>query len=82
MELYAIIAEIANRADDFLAGADNRAQGRAGVAELLTMDYPWLNPADRAAVTTGVMALLEAENFFGVEYVSNPFTDEDDEGET
>lgn len=82
MELDAIMAEIASRADDFLAGADNRAQGRAGIAELLTMDYSHLHPTDRAAVTTGVMALLEAEDFFGVEYVGDPFADEDDEGET
>ena len=81
MELKAIIDEIACQADDFLAGADNRAQGRAGIAELITMDYAQLNPADRATVVQGVMAVLEAEDFFGVEFVGDPFADEDDGGE-
>jgi hypothetical protein len=79
-DLRPIIDEIANRADDFLAGARDRAQGRAGIAELLTMDYPELNPADRTIVITGVMSVLEEEDFFGVEFVGDPFKD-DEEGD-
>jgi len=73
-----IIDEIADRADDFLEGATSREQGRAGIAELLTMDYPDLGPEDRATVVTGVMAVLEAEEFFGTEFVGDPFKDEPD----
>lgn len=82
MNLDAIIAEIADQADEFLAGVTDRAQARAGIAELINMDWFTLNPADRKAVTDGVMAALEAEEFFGTEFVGDPFADdgsEDDE---
>lgn len=79
-DLRPIIDDIANRADDFLTGAQNRAQARAGVEEVITMDYPTLNLADRAVVITGVMSTLEDEDFFGTEYVGDPFSDPD-EGE-
>ena len=74
--LHSIIDEIANQADDFLAGATDRAHARAGIAELLTMDYPDLGTAERAEVVTGVMATLEAEEFFGTEFVGDPFADD------
>jgi hypothetical protein len=77
--LRPIIDEIANQADDFLAGASDRAQAKAGIAELLTMDYSQLNPADRATVTKAVMSLLEEEDFFGAEFVGDPFADDDAE---
>ena len=74
-DLRPIIDDIANRADDFLEGASNRAQARAGIEELLTMDYFALNPADRTVVVTGVMSVLEVEDFFGTEFVGDPFSD-------
>jgi hypothetical protein len=76
MSLSAIIDEIALQADDFLAGLTDRAHARAGIAELLTMDYADLVAADRATVTDGVMAVLEAEDFFGTAFVGNPFADD------
>lgn len=76
-----IIADLADRADDFLAGAKDRAQGRAGIEEAVTIDYPGLADADRAAVVTGVMAVLEDEDFFGTEFVGDPFADDDAETE-
>jgi hypothetical protein len=78
-DLRAIAEEIASRADDFLAGAKDRKQARAGIAELLVMDYAALNPADRTTVTNGVMGILEDEDFFGAEYVGDPFSDSDSE---
>jgi hypothetical protein len=77
--LRPIIDDIANRADDFLAGTRDRAQARAGIEELITMDYPTLAPPDRAVVTRGVMAVLEDEDFFGTEYVGDPFKDDEEE---
>jgi hypothetical protein len=77
--LRPIIDEIANQADDFLAGVSGRAQAKAGISELLTMDYPYLPEVDRAIVTKGVMSLLEQEDFFGTEFVGDPFADEDAE---
>jgi len=72
-----IIREIAKRADDFLAGASDRAQAQAGIEEIITMDYPMLNPPDRGAVVRGVMGVLESEDFFGGEFVGNPSSDPD-----
>jgi hypothetical protein len=79
--LRPIIAEIASRADDFLAGASDRAQARAGIAELLTMDYGQLESAERTVVIAGVMSVLEEEDFFGTEFVGDPFRDDDEEDE-
>jgi len=78
-DLRPIINEIADKADDFLAGARDRAQARAGISELLTMDYSQLNPADRNTVVSGVMQVLEEEDFFGTEFVGDPFADEDED---
>lgn len=76
-DLRPIIEEIANQADEFLAGVSDRAQARAGIAELLTMDYAHLDPAERTLVITGVMSVLEEEDFFGTEFVGDPFSDDD-----
>jgi len=78
-DLRPIIDDIANRADDFLAGTRERPQARAGIEEILTMDYPTLSPVDRTVVVTGVMSVLEDEDFFGTEYVGDPFRDETEE---
>ena len=78
-DLRPIIEEIAHRADEFLAGAKDRAQGRAGIEEVLTMDYPGLDPIDRKQVVAGVMSALENEDFFGTEFVGDPFADDDEE---
>ncbi|MDP3072409.1 MAG: hypothetical protein Q8N18_19105 [Opitutaceae bacterium] len=76
-DLRPIIDEIANRADDFLEGSPDRAHARAGIEEVITMDYPALNPLDRATVVAGVMAVLNDEDFFGIEFVGDPFADDD-----
>ncbi len=77
-DLRPIIDDIAYRADDFLAGSRDRSQARAGVEEVITMDYPTLAPADRTIVITGVMSVLEEEDFFGTEFVGDPFSDPDE----
>ncbi len=64
MNLRALIDEIASRADDFLAGASNRKEARAGIDELINADHPQLNPAERRQVAEGVMTILENEGFF------------------
>jgi hypothetical protein len=76
-DLRPIIDEIASQAEDFLAGARDRAQARAGISELITMDYGQLSPPDRTVVITGVMSVLEEEDFFGTEFVGDPFRDDE-----
>ena len=80
-DLRTIIGDIADRADDFLAGVRDRGQARAGISELITMDYGELTPGDRALVVAGVMQVLEEEDFFGGEFVGDPFADEGDDPE-
>ncbi len=77
-DLRPIIDEIASRADDFLAGSRDRAQGRAGIEEVITMDYHTLSHADRSLVVAGVMMVLEEEDFFGTEFVGDPFSEPDE----
>jgi len=62
--LQTIIDQIADQADDVLAGASNRGEARAGIEEAITADYLFLTPPDRARVVAGVMAVLEQEGFF------------------
>jgi len=77
MNLNAIIDKVADGADDFLAGASNRSEARAGIAELLNADYPQLSQEDKTRVTEGVMAILEDEDFFVG--IGSGGGDEDDE---
>ena len=76
-DLRPIIDDIANRADEFLADTRDRAQARAGIEDVITMDYPTLLPPDRTVVITGVMGVLEEEDFFGTEFVGDPFKDDE-----
>jgi hypothetical protein len=76
MSLSAIIADLVDQAETAFAGTTDRSVARAGLAVLIDQDYFQLGPADRVAVTAGVMAALEHEEFFGLEFVGNPFLDE------
>lgn len=76
MNLRPIIDEIASQADDFLDGVTSREQARAGISELLTMDYSGLAPADRKLVSDHVMAILEDESFFNGGFAGHSFDDE------
>ncbi|CAM3118137.1 hypothetical protein [Rariglobus hedericola] len=76
MNLRPIIDEIASQADDFLDGVTSREQARAGIAELLTMDYSGLVAADRKIVSDAVMATLEDESFFNGGFAGHSFDDD------
>jgi hypothetical protein len=64
MDLRHISAQIADRADDFLTGAANRREARAGIEELLVADYREVEPDEREAVISAVMEILDHEGFF------------------
>lgn len=76
--LAAIGAALAARADDFLAGIRDRGLARAGIADELTMEHPGLEPAARAIVVDYVMEILADEDFFGIEFVGDPFSEPED----
>lgn len=77
MNLRPLIDDIASRSDDFLDGVTDRAQARAGIAELLTVEYAALPATARQPVIDGVIAVLEADDFFGVEFVGDAFRDDE-----
>lgn len=82
MNLRPVIDEIASQADEFLAGVTNRDQARAGIAELLTMDYAGLSPEDRKLVSDHVMAILEDESFFDGGFAGFSIDDESEAPES
>lgn len=79
MNLDAITAEIVDQADEFLAGITDRAAVRAAIARLIDADYFTLPPADQKVLTENVIATLEADEFFGIEFVGDPFSDDGSE---
>ena len=72
MDLRALVNEIADQADDFLAGVTRRNDARAGIAEWLTIHHPKLPPADKKAATDQALALLDNEGFFDAEAGGDP----------
>lgn len=64
MELDPIISQICDQADDFLAGVTKRDEAKAGIAEFLTMHHASLSAADRRAVITQTLLILDREGFF------------------
>jgi hypothetical protein len=81
MNLSDIIDTIASQADDFLEGASNRAEARAGVNELINADFFDLSPAERQTVADGVMRILDDEGFFDTPAGGGPSDHDDAEGE-
>ncbi len=78
-DLAPLIEELANRADDVLSGVRNRAEARTSLRELLETDYPTLSDSQRTGVIDGVMRILEDEDFFGIEFVGDPFAEPEPE---
>lgn len=64
MELKAIVSEICDEADDFLAGVTRPDEAKAGIAEWLTINHVKLPPADRNAVIEQALRILKSEGFF------------------
>jgi len=64
MEPDAIVSEICDQADDFLAGVTKRDEAKAGIAEWLTIHYSLLLPADKKSVVDQAMRILVSEGFF------------------
>lgn len=74
-DLTRLAADLASRADDLLADARNRTDARTCLRELVESEYAALSAPERAAVIDGVMRLLEEEDFFGIEFVGDPFAE-------
>ena len=64
MDPEAIVSEICDQADDFLAGVSKRDEAKAGIAEWLTIHYSMLPAAARKSVIDQTMRILVSEGFF------------------
>jgi hypothetical protein len=71
MKLHPFIDDVASQADDILAGITDRAEARSSIADFVALEHPRFSPADRKAITDGVMAILENEGFFGERFVDS-----------
>lgn len=67
MDQKAIIAQICDQADSFLAGVTKLPEAKAGIAEWLTINYHTLPSADKKTVIAQAMGILESEGFFEAE---------------
>ncbi len=64
MNIQSIIEDLAGKADEILVDAPNRKEAKLAFADALSARYPKLNGVDRQKVITGVMGILEEEEFF------------------
>lgn len=81
MDLSPVIASVVAQADDILAGVNDRGEARTGLDEWLELEFPTLPGSVRSAIRRGVMAVLEEDDFFGVQFVGDPLADDESEVE-
>jgi len=74
LDLRPLAQDLAERAEDLLQPVPDRAGARRVLLEDIEVEHPALGPMERAQVAEWTLALLEAEDFFGVEYVGDAFT--------
>jgi hypothetical protein len=81
MDLSPVIASVSAQADDILAGVTGRDVARTQLDEWLELEFPTLPAPVRGSIRRGVMAVLEEEDFFGVQFVGDTLADDEPEGE-
>lgn len=67
MDPKALIAEICDEADTFLAGVTKLPEAKAGIAEWLTIHHPTLAPEVKSDIVAEAMEILKSEGFFETE---------------
>jgi len=72
-DLRPLARDLAQRAEDLLHPVPDRAGARRLLLEEIEVEHPTLGPVERAQVAGWTLALLEEEDFFGVEYVGDAF---------
>ncbi len=68
MNLKGLMDEIANEADSFLAEVDGRKETREALADYVQDNYPDLSHREQNVVVSGVLSILEGEDFFGTDH--------------
>ncbi len=82
VDLRPLAQDLAQRAGDLLQPAPDRHGARQLLLAEIELEYPTLGPAERAQVASWAMALLEDDDFFGVEYVGDAFAGTTDAEDT
>lgn len=82
LDLRPLAHDLAQRAGDLLHPLPDRPAARRMLLEEIELEYPSLVPIQRAQVADWTLALLEEEDFFGVEYVGDAFAASGDADET
>jgi len=67
MNQKALISEICDEADTFLAGVTVIKEAKAGIGEWLTIHHPTLSAEDKGALIAEAVQILENEGFFEAE---------------
>jgi len=73
LDLRPLAHDLARRAEDLLPADPDRTVARQMLLEEIELEYPALSPEGRTQVAAETLALLEADDFFGVEYVGDAF---------
>ncbi|MEY3608568.1 MAG: hypothetical protein RLZZ447_1356 [Verrucomicrobiota bacterium] len=73
LDLRPLARDLAQRAGDLLPSSPDRTGARRLFLEEIELEYPSLGPIERSQVADWTLALLDADDFFGVEYVGDAF---------
>lgn len=73
MDLRPLAQDLAQRAGDLLHPIPDRNGAKRLLLEEIEVEHPALGPGERAQLVAWTLALLEADDFFGVEYVGDVF---------
>ncbi len=73
LDLRPLAYDLAQRAGDILGPMPDRHGARRLLLEEIELDHPTLGSAERAQIAAWTLTLLEADDFFGVEYVGDAF---------
>ncbi|MEN9812264.1 MAG: hypothetical protein RL479_950 [Verrucomicrobiota bacterium] len=73
LDLRPLAQDLAQRAGDLLHPIPDRNGAKRLLLEEIEVEHPALGPGERAQLVAWTLALLEADDFFGVEYVGDVF---------
>lgn len=73
LDLRPLAQDLAQRAGDLLHPVPDRNEARRLLRDEIEVEHPGLGETARTQVVEWTLALLEGEDFFGVEYVGDAF---------
>jgi hypothetical protein len=70
------MTDLVERADELFPAGSDRTAVRLALVEELSLEYPGLAARERAPIVAGVIAQLEADDYFGWEFCGDSFAEE------